>query len=258
MPTMMRFLRKYWLLLTAIVLIVAAVVALSIPYLNHAAAFKGYAEIAESASPALPAAGELVADNLASATIDIDWTQLKEQCPDVVGWLLIPGTHINYPIAQGSDNDYYLTHMPDGSYSSVGSVFLDAQSRPGLDGVANLIYGHYAQDDLVFSDLLLFGDGDFFNAHPTVYIITPERTLELDVVALAHFPADAKIRKFVFEDAEAFRQYVEMLLGQAVLIRPGAADGMENVYCLPTCSGLGSVERTVLVATLRTADVGGI
>ena len=45
----------------------------------------------------------------------VDWAALKEMNPDIVGWLQIPGTIVNYPVFKSSDNDYYLHHAPDRS-----------------------------------------------------------------------------------------------------------------------------------------------
>ena len=60
----------------------------------------------------------------------VDFVQLEAINPDVVGWIFIEGTNINYPVVQGEDNDYYLSHLLDRSSNSSGSIFLDAYCAP--------------------------------------------------------------------------------------------------------------------------------
>ena len=50
--------------------------------------------------------------------------KLQEENPDIVGWLEIEGTSINYPVLQGDDNEYYMTHNYKKQKSKNGSIFL--------------------------------------------------------------------------------------------------------------------------------------
>ena len=51
--------------------------------------------------------------------------ELKKQNDDIVGWLEIEGTNINYPVMQTTNNEYYMTHNYKKEYSAEGSIFLD-------------------------------------------------------------------------------------------------------------------------------------
>ena len=62
----------------------------------------------------------------------IDLEALWKVNPQVVGWLRIPDTHIDYPIVQGEDNDFYLNHDWKGGKNSVGSIFMDHLYSPEL------------------------------------------------------------------------------------------------------------------------------
>ena len=83
----------------------------------------------------------------------------------MVAWLRIDGTHIDYPVMQGDDNKWYLTHDYLGRYAASGSVFLDYRNRADFGDYVSIIYGHRMNGDLMFSDVAKYADGEFFAAH---------------------------------------------------------------------------------------------
>ena len=50
---------------------------------------------------------------------------LQKENPDIIGWLEIENTNINYPVLQGTDNEYYMTHNYKKEKSKKGSIFLN-------------------------------------------------------------------------------------------------------------------------------------
>ena len=78
----------------------------------------------KSNKASLPAE-EGAAEEPAAVLPTVDFTALREAAPNVIGWLMQEDTAINYPIMQIEDNDYYLTHLYDGTYNKVGCLFSD-------------------------------------------------------------------------------------------------------------------------------------
>ena len=78
-----------------------------------------------------------------------DFSKLIGVNPDTVGWLFIPGTKINYPIVQTTDNDKYLHTGFNGEDNVAGSIFLDYESEPDMTGRNNIIYGHNMKLSLI-------------------------------------------------------------------------------------------------------------
>ena len=110
---------------------------------------------------------------------------LNNAYPDVIGWLYIPDTSINYPIMQGNDNDFYLYHAYDGSYLNAGSVFLDHRCENRFMNPINIVYGHNMGNGSMFAGLLKFADSAYFDSHRHGWIATPETVYRIDFFSCA-------------------------------------------------------------------------
>ena len=70
---------------------------------------------------------------------EIDLPALQQINPEVIGWLLIPGTGISYPLMQTEDNDYYLKHTWKREKNSSGAIFLDYRNSSSFGDFNSLI-----------------------------------------------------------------------------------------------------------------------
>lgn len=138
-------------------------------------------------------------------------TAMQEKNSDIIGWIYIPQTHINYPLLQGSDNKYYLTHGADKSRSAAGSVFIDQ------NGFAEntVIYGHNMgrSSNVIFHDITNFSDKAWFEKARFGYIITKDEVIRIDFFAYAltrpetQFYANIPDIEFIKNNAMYCREY---------------------------------------------------
>lgn len=178
-----------------------------------------------------------------------DWDALRALNPDVVGWIVVPGTNVNYPIVQGKDNEYYLYHLFDSTSSGSGAVFADSEGSATLDGQNNVIYGHNMFDGSMFSDLLMFTNQSFFDEHRTVYLCTPALNYELSAIATIKVLADAPLRQFFFEDAAAFTTFMQETLAAPEAQSPDLQTSIaeaKSLYSLVTCETFDASKRIIL------------
>ena len=103
----------------------------------------------------------------------VDFAQLSEINPDIVGWIYIEGTNISYPVVRGTDNDYYLKHLFDGSYNSSGCIFLDYRCSPDFSDRHSIIYGHHMNNKPMFGGLMDYKEQSFFDEHSVALLVTP-------------------------------------------------------------------------------------
>lgn len=100
----------------------------------------------------------------------IDLASLQEINPDGLGWIEIPGTNISYPIVQGTDNSYYLTHTFTGEENKSGSIFVEAMNSGDFSDLHTIIYGHNMKNGSMFANLKNYKKESYYQAHPYVYI----------------------------------------------------------------------------------------
>ena len=113
----------------------------------------------------------------------VDFAALKEINPDIVAWVYIEGTEINYPVVQGTDNQYYLKHLFNGKWNSSGCIFLDRRNEPDFSDRHSIIYGHHMKNGTMFSGLTQYKKQEFYQAHPTILLITPEQNIRVEIFA---------------------------------------------------------------------------
>lgn len=90
----------------------------------------------------------------------------------IVAWLTIPGTHIDYPVCQAEDNDFYLHNGFDGQYNyELGCPFLDYRCESDFSGFNSIVYGHHMTRQRMFADINLFKDESFLSTHSTGQLI---------------------------------------------------------------------------------------
>jgi sortase B len=132
---------------------------------------QSYTELAGKARPGgQPAPGVPQAAGIPEP--GIDFTALRAVNPDAAAWLYCPDTAIDYPVMAAADYDYYLHRLPDGTYNSSGSLFIDYNHAPDFTGRLTVIYGHNMKNGKMFGSLTKYKKQAYFDANPYMYLYT--------------------------------------------------------------------------------------
>lgn len=169
-------------------------------------------------------------------TGDIDFDKLREINPDIVGWIYYEGTNINYPIVQGSDNDYYLHITFEGTWAIGGTLFVDAITEEPFRQFNTIVYGHHMQDHSMFGDIQDLKDPEYCKEHPQFELITPEGKYHLKICAFLNQPADSDIYMTNFHAEEGMQQYIDVIRSLASYTTSEDMTTDDRLVVLSTCA----------------------
>ncbi len=124
--------------------------------------------------------------------------KLQEENSDIVGWIEIEGTNINYPVLQGKDDEYYLTHNYKKEKSEKGSIFLSKDYDLKLPSDNLLIYGHNLVSGQMFNNLLKYKDKEFYEKHPSIRFTTEKEDLKFEILSAFYSKVFSKSEENVF------------------------------------------------------------
>lgn len=107
---------------------------------------------------------------------NINWNKLKEINEDIIAWIEIPDTIINYPILKDDNNLYYLKHSYNKKYNSNGSIF--TINKNPFEDKETLLYGHNMKNGMMFSSISKYMNEEFLYKNQKIKIYTPNKNYE--------------------------------------------------------------------------------
>lgn len=162
---------------------------------------------------AMPTDALAVAEPLVQSTATpnpsaMDFGTLQAQYPDVVGWIRLEDTVIDYPILQGEDNDFYLHHLPDGTPNKSGCIMMDRSNDADFGDDITILHGHHMKNGSMFASLEKYASASYYQKHPKFRLLTPNG--DFDVAVFAAYTVDVSTFGYptVFESDEKFEQFL--------------------------------------------------
>lgn len=175
--------------------------------------------------------------------------QLHKMNPDVVGWLVIDDTNIDYPLLIGQTNQDYLSADEYGNYSVSGSLFLDYRNDKEFTDFTTLIYGHNMTGGKMFSDLLKFEDETYFNTHTTgtLYTLEDEKSIEIKILLKTN-AYDYTIFNPKHESKSARTDFLSYIHKKAIFQNNAEISIDDKLLVLSTCEMSVTNGRIVVIA----------
>lgn len=211
-----------------------------------------YARMARCA--AVPDHSERSGENAAMTWPEVDFAALKEVNPDFVGWLSCEGTPIHYPVVQGRDNDYYLHHLFDGSEGRCGCIFLEAQNEPDFSQPHSILYGHHMKDGSMFKSLKGYREQSYYEEHPVLLLLTPEKRYRLEVFAGFVAAEGSNAWQLDFRDEQERQRWLEEQIQRSDFHSDVFPGPEERILTLSTCSYEFQNARYVVHTVLREGE----
>ena len=180
---------------------------------------------------------------------------LQEVNPDVLGWIRIPDTKIDYPLMQGEDNDFYLKHTWEKAPNSVGSIFMEHLNSPDLTDYNTIVYGHNMKNNSMFGDLENFAVQKYWQEHPYVYIAAAEGVYRYEIFVFFRAEVDSLTYSINPTRDDTKQKFLALSLENSWIdtgIQPAVTD---RILTLSTCSGMNYSNRYVVQARLPMVEV---
>lgn len=194
--------------------------------------------------------GEGARDSVRATASQMDFDSLWRLYRDVVGWIRLEDSRVNYPIVQGEDNVYYLNHLPDGTQNEAGSILLDRANTPDFSDEVSILHGHHMESGAMFGELEKYADESYFRAHPEMMLFTPEGDYRVQIFAACTVDGETFEYPTAFTDAVDFEAFVdEMRRATPYETQVEVAYG-ERLLLLSTCAYSFREARFVVVGKL--------
>ena len=182
--------------------------------------------------------------------LEVDFSELKRRNSDIVGWIQIPDTNINYPFVQTKDNDYYLHRSFDKKKNSAGWVFLDYRNNIADLDQNTIIYAHGRYDMTMFGSLRRMLESGWTNnpQNHVVRISTETENTLWQVFSVYHLPTTTDYLYTNFQSDRNYENFLKMITSRSAHNFNATAAAKDHILTLSTC--YNKQERMVLHAKL--------
>lgn len=180
----------------------------------------------------------------------IDLTALQAENSDVLGWIFLPDSVVNYPVLQGEDNEYYLYRTWTGESNSVGSIFMETENTPDFTDFNTILYGHYIKSGAMFAHLHLYAQQDHWEKYPYVYLVNAAGIFRYEIFSAYKAEVESSTYGLSFNQTETRVNFLADAAENSVIdtaVEPAVTD---RILTLSTCSGAGYSTRWVVHARL--------
>ena len=171
---------------------------------------------------------------------EIDFEGMRAVNEDVIGWIQILNSPVDYPLLDAADNQYYLNHTYDRQWSSYGSIFLEPRNNPDLSEKHLVIYGHNMVNASMFGSLLEYKNQAYADSHPEITICMPDRDLTYRVFSAYTAHVDSVTYRMSFQNDASFVEIANYMKENSVIHHDIMPEAGDQILTLSTCMPEGA------------------
>lgn len=195
------------------------------------------------------------AEPVSKVEIPIDFVALQQQNPDVYAWIQVPGTEVDYPILQSSnDNTYYLNHTIDGEEKKEGAIFTENYNTKTFEDPNTVIYGHDMKNGSMFQSIHKYMDRSFFDNNRDIVIYMPDQILHYKIFAAYLTDNRHLLMNYNFWSKDEYQQYLNSIFSMrdmnAFIDTSTEVTTEDKIITLSTCYAGISTQRYLVQAVL--------
>lgn len=185
--------------------------------------------------------------------ITIDFDKLREINSDVVGWIYCEGTVINYPVVQGTDNQYYVYHLFNKKQNNSGAIFMDY--RCSLDYADNtILYGHHMKNGSMFASIVRYRSQSYYDNHPVMFFITPDKNYLVELFSSYVTKSKSQSFNISFSTDKEFDDFISSTIKKSNFVSNIDVTSESQIITLSTCTYDYDNARYVVHGKLKEID----
>ena len=145
----------------------------------------------------------------------VDFKELNEINTDIYGWIYIPNTNVDYPVARSTkdgDDSFYLEHNIYRQYQFSGTIYSEIQNKPDMHDPVTVLYGHNMLNGSMFASLHNFEDPEFFEKNNTCFFLTKDKVYTYLIYSAYTYDDRHILNSFFFGDKKVFQEYLDSTL----------------------------------------------
>ena len=169
--------------------------------------------------------------------IRVDFDTLREQNADVIAWIYIPNSEVNYPVVQGGDNSYYLTHLLDGTINASGVIFLQVENNADFSDQNSFLYGHSMVNRTMFGSLHFYKNAGYYDNHKIGWLLTPDTNYLVQWFAGYNTEVGSDAYLIHYHDDDHFHNMLRKYKSLSAFSSEHNVEKATNILTLSTCAG---------------------
>ncbi|MCY7708206.1 class B sortase [Bacillus safensis] len=170
-----------------------------------------------------------------SGKIRSSFDELRKVNEDIVGWINMEDTMIQYPIVQSRDNAFYLTRNYLKNDTRAGSIFMDYRNDVLHESPNTVAYGHRMRDGSMFAGLTNYLKKDFFHEHRTFQYDTLYQSYEAEIFAVYETTVDFDYIQTDFQDLGEYAHYLQAVRKKSIYQTKTDVSTDDLILTLSTC-----------------------
>ena len=173
--------------------------------------------------------------------MNVDFNELLKKNPDTVGWIKVEGTKVNYPVAQSTDNDYYLSHAFNKTANQGGWIFADYRVNFKDFGKNTIIYGHNMNNKTMFGSIpnMLYNGYLSNSSNYYIKISTPTSNSVWKVFSIYTVDPQTYYLKTNFK-SEPYSKFLSTLKSRSIYNFGIDVSENDKILTLSTCDNTGT------------------
>lgn len=190
----------------------------------------------------------------AAFLLELELEELRRTSGNVLGWIYIPDTPVDYPLMAFEDNEAGLHRSWDGTPNSEGCIFLECKNRRDLTDFNTLIYGHHMRKGTMFGSLKYYAQQDYLEDHELVYIVTDDHVRRYQVFSAYEAGITTDTYRLYFKDDEMKQTALDHYISSTSVETECEPTVEDRILTLSTCMGDGTYETRWVVQAVLTGE----